>query len=74
MGNIVAVTTAPAKLAGFKNEDLHANVCEALKVFEAAQAAYAHAKANIDGQYLKSLDALGGVPAKQAAAVRALMK
>ena len=74
MGNIVAPQTGPAKLAGYKDEDLHANVVEALKVFSAASAAFAHAKTSIDGQYLKGLDALGGDSAKQAAAVRKVMK
>lgn len=74
MGNICAPKTGPALLAGFKDEDLHPNVVEALKVFANAKAVFAGTLRSIEGQYLHSLDSLSASDAKQAAAVRKLLK
>jgi Ser/Thr protein kinase RdoA (MazF antagonist) len=59
-----------AKLDGFRDEDLHPEILEALKRLEIAKDAYANACASIDGQYLVSLS--DPQSAKQAEAVRAL--
>ena len=74
MGNICAPKTGPALLAGFRDEELHPNVVEALKVFANATAALESTKRSIEGQYLHSLDSLTAKDAKQAAAVRKLLK
>lgn len=73
MGNIADQTPVASLLDPWDNDMLHPNVVEALKVYHAAAATFAHAKRSIDGQYLKSLDGLDADAASQASAVRALM-
>lgn len=73
MGNIVAREPAARLLPEWENAELHPNVIEALKQFGEAQAVYAHALRNIEGQYLKALDRSDLASAQQAEAVRALM-
>ena len=70
MGNISQPRT-DAVLDGYENDALHPNVIEALKRLDDANDTRARAVKNIDGQYLKSLDALGDDWKAQADAVRA---
>jgi hypothetical protein len=56
MGNIVDKAPRVAKLTGFKDEQLHAAIHEALKVLGHAYEAYDKAVANIEGQYLHALE------------------
>jgi hypothetical protein len=74
MGNIVAKESKAALLAGWRNDQLHPNVVEALKVLADANSVLAARKASINGQYLQSLDGLDSDSAKQADAVRKLMR
>lgn len=43
------------KLAGFKDEELHPQIVEALKVLQGKQDEYDRAMYSLDGQYLRPL-------------------
>jgi hypothetical protein len=74
MGNIVAKEKRAEVLKGWKNDQLHPNTVEALKRLDDAKHTYEHQLQMIDGQYLRSLGGLDADSAKQADAVRKLMR
>lgn len=70
MGNIAQPRTTP-HLDGYADQDLHANIPEAMKRVIDAEEAFAQAAKSINSQYLKSMDQLGDAMRTQANAVRA---
>lgn len=59
-----------ALLQGFRDEELHPQIVEAIKRAAVARATYTHAIGAIDAQYLKPLVHLDRASAAQAAAMR----